>query len=505
MFINKDLFSNQQLRELNLVKLMSQKKQAYDYKSICHYLDCSFMTLQTEIAHLSTFPEIKAFPYIEPHLSLSYKREFGPQKLYQSILLEAPSLRLLEILFFEDPESLDCLADQLFISLSTLKRLIKKTNCYLENFFNCHIDIKQLGLVGQEKQIRLFYLKYFSEAYDMHQWPFASMISESVLSDLIDLIVTSLDTPMDRTHYRHLKVLAAVNLVRYSQGFTLANSDLPSQFLYQQIKDLQPMAQLAQRFLESSGLSLDSTALSELFSAYSRNYLFFNDYNLSTAALEPLAIPADAWQAVLEKLQEQFGLALQNREELCRILQEATILGEEDRHQNYLVFDHKEPYLNYFRTQYPELCHVFSQALLLPFLKRGLSCPEKMRGQLLYIVLVYWDNLFLQLSHSIQKQKLLIIESGRANLGQFLQAFTGQYFDITIHDELEIDMENIRQNYDLVLTDVALEQTEDLDIYFFSQLVPHIALAQLNDHLRDKIQAHFKAKCQAFEGQDQAS
>lgn len=505
MLINKDLFSNQQLRELNLVKLMSQKMQAYDYKSICNYLDCSFMTLQTEIAHLSTFPEIQAFPYVEPHLSLSYQKEFGPQKLYQSILLEAPSLRLLEMLFFEEVESLDCLADQLFISLSTLKRLIKKTNRYLENAFKCQIDLRKLGLVGQEKDIRLFYLKYFSEAYDSHQWPFTPLVNERALSDLIDLIVTSLDTPMDRNHYRHLKVLAAVNFVRYSQGFTLENSDLPSQFLYQQIKDLQPMTQLAQRFLEDCGQPLDSKALSELFSAYSRNYLFFNDQKLSSAALERLSVPANAWQAVLERLQKQFDLELKNKKELCRILQEATILGEQDRHQNYLVFDYKEPYFNYFRSQYPDLCQVFSQALLLPFLKRGLSCSEKMRGQLLYIVLVYWDNLFLQLSHSIQKQKLLIIESGRANLGQFLQAFTGQYFDITIHDELEIDMDNICQNYDLVLTDVALEQTDDLDIYFFSQLVPHIALAQLNDHLRDKIQAHFKQKCLSLEGQDQAS
>ncbi|XCY71049.1 helix-turn-helix domain-containing protein [Streptococcus iniae] len=48
----KRSFSTQQLRELNLIKLLSQDKEAFDYKTICRQLDCSFITLQSELVPL---------------------------------------------------------------------------------------------------------------------------------------------------------------------------------------------------------------------------------------------------------------------------------------------------------------------------------------------------------------------------------------------------------------------------------------------------------------------
>lgn len=84
-----------------------------------------------------------------------------------------------------------------------------------------------------------------------------------------------------------------------------------------------------------------------------------------------------------------------------------------------------------------------------------------------------------------------MVEKGTCNSGQFLIAYAGQYFDIAIHDHYEINMHKIKEEYDVVLTDQTLEVVDGIDIIYFSQLVPSIALEKLNQFLKKKIQKHF--------------
>lgn len=51
MYIKQNLFSNQQLRGLKLAVLLNHGEEPCDYTHICRHLHCSFLTLQTEIAH----------------------------------------------------------------------------------------------------------------------------------------------------------------------------------------------------------------------------------------------------------------------------------------------------------------------------------------------------------------------------------------------------------------------------------------------------------------------
>ncbi|MEI2252460.1 helix-turn-helix domain-containing protein [Streptococcus iniae] len=107
MPFNIGLFTSQQVRELKLIMLLKKQKTLRDYKSICQQLNCSFLTLQTEIATLQAFPEIKDVQYIYSHLKVQFEEQFGARKLYQSVILESNGLRLLEKLFLSDFDSVD--------------------------------------------------------------------------------------------------------------------------------------------------------------------------------------------------------------------------------------------------------------------------------------------------------------------------------------------------------------------------------------------------------------
>ncbi|MEE3738500.1 helix-turn-helix domain-containing protein, partial [Streptococcus uberis] len=168
---------------------------------------------------MASFGEIRALPYVEPHLEVQYRPEFGPQKLFQSILNETPSMRLVEALFYKDFDSLEELAEALFTSLSTLKRLIKRTNVYLQLGFNCVINVRSVRIVGPEHSVRLLYLKYFTEVYDYYAWPFLDSINEIALTSLVDMTTSKFSHRVTHSLFAYLKIMSAVNLIRFSKGY----------------------------------------------------------------------------------------------------------------------------------------------------------------------------------------------------------------------------------------------------------------------------------------------
>ncbi|SQF20699.1 trans-acting positive regulator [Streptococcus pyogenes] len=103
--------------------------------------------------------------------------------------------------------SLGELANELFVSLSTLKRLIEKVNIYLKNEFDIKIITNPIQVVGEESQIRLFYIKYFSEAYSMSEWLFGNLVNEHNFGRLISLMISKTDVNINFSMFRHIKIL----------------------------------------------------------------------------------------------------------------------------------------------------------------------------------------------------------------------------------------------------------------------------------------------------------
>ncbi|MGT2776838.1 helix-turn-helix domain-containing protein [Streptococcus iniae] len=135
MPFNIGLFTSQQVRELKLIMLLKKQKTLRDYKSICQQLNCSFLTLQTEIATLQAFPEIKDVQYIYSHLKVQFEEQFGARKLYQSVILESNGLRLLEELFLSDFDSVDVLAEEAFYQFINAKTPLQKD----QHLFRCSL------------------------------------------------------------------------------------------------------------------------------------------------------------------------------------------------------------------------------------------------------------------------------------------------------------------------------------------------------------------------------
>ncbi|GFE44699.1 trans-acting regulator SP_1800 [Streptococcus canis] len=490
------LFTKQQWRELELIAHLTEHPERMGYKDreLCKVLDSTLSTLQACVANLQFMESLGRITYKDSYLSIDYNDHCGLQEVYQRALRESQSLQLLATLFFKEFDSLEDLAEALFISLSTLKRLIERTNSYLQKEFGIKISTRPVMVVGDERQIRLFYLKYFSEAYAISEWPFADVINQNNLERLIELMVKQTDVLVNFCLFQHLKILSGVNLVRFQKGFTVNRKDKGLEPLFMKaLEDSLEMKDLSSLFVLKYNRPLDVKALSEIFSNYMSKELELGASLQSTIkeknkTLSPRNIVS--WISLLDNLEKTIGLSMSNKYELARHLQATVVLGEEDISANFLIYDYKREYLSYFDKHYKLIYETFIGSVKELFALAGEELSDKMISHLLYCLFITWENLFLKISHSRRKLKLLVIERSHNNVGNFLKAYFVEFFDIVNFAELEIttiDLTALEKDYDVIVTDVILERSFQTEILFFNQMIPSVVADKLNAFLRLKI------------------
>lgn len=268
MHVSK-LFTSQQWRELKLISYLTENSNAIGVKDkeLSKVLNISMLTLQSCLTNMQFMKEVGGITYKDGYINIWYHQCCGLQEVYQKALRESPSLKLLELLFFRDFSSLEELAEELFVSLSTLKRLIKKTNTYLSHTFAISIVTSPVQVSGDERQIRLFYLKYFSEAYKISEWPFGDILNLKNCERLLSLLIKEVDVKVHFTLFQHLKILSGVNLIRYYKGYSCSyNNKKTSHRFSQLIQHSSEIQDLSRLFYLKFGLHLDEYTIAEMLS-----------------------------------------------------------------------------------------------------------------------------------------------------------------------------------------------------------------------------------------------
>ncbi|WP_429960507.1 helix-turn-helix domain-containing protein [Enterococcus sp. AZ012] len=83
---------------------------------------------------------------------------------------------IVESIFFEKHKTYLSLAEELHVSESTVKRSIRHLNAYFPHY-NIIIKTKPLRLEGDERNIRYFFILYFSSKYNLNSLPFEKEIT----------------------------------------------------------------------------------------------------------------------------------------------------------------------------------------------------------------------------------------------------------------------------------------------------------------------------------------
>lgn len=109
--------------------------------------------------------------YIDPQYTL--KKFDILFKLRLNWYKESPTTQLIMIIFSNPDKSFEEIADLLFLSEAGLRKVISKTNIYLENFcFQIKTRQGRLSFVGNEIRIRNFLFNFYTYSYHNIEWPF---------------------------------------------------------------------------------------------------------------------------------------------------------------------------------------------------------------------------------------------------------------------------------------------------------------------------------------------
>lgn len=485
----RNLFTTKQWRELELIALLTKSQKSLYYKDVCERLNCSLLTLQSCVDNSVFMDGIGQMTYEYSHFSITYKEECGLKEVYQKAMLESQSLQMMSLLFFKDEMTLTELANELFVSLSTLKRLIDKVNIYLKKEFDIKIITNPVQVVGEEYQIRLFYIKYFSEAYNMSEWPFGNLVNENNLGRLVSLMISKTDININFSMFRHIKILGGVNLIRYCKGFVVGESKGLSQIFLDLLKGSREMTNISQLFFHKHTIPLNETALSEVFSDYMSDELFLGgSFPTLTNKMNYIDNPRElkTWIRFLDKLEDDMKVMQPNKYEMARALHTTVILDEEDINRNFLIYNDIECYLAFFKKNYKFVYKKVMKSIkhVFRFVPKALS--QSLLSNLIYTLLITWEDLFLNIGKTLSKIRLLVIEKSQGSVGSFLKEYIGDYFDITIYKKLTFEPRDLEVDFDIIVTDTVIMDSHEIkaDIFYFSQLVPSKVAVRLNDYLR---------------------
>ncbi|EOH91559.1 helix-turn-helix domain-containing protein [Enterococcus villorum] len=136
-----DILSKKMKRQLLLLKLLFEG-ETYRFQELEHQLNCSSKTLRNDLIDIDSYAkEIKihtdresgVYAEIAPHVTEEY--------VYRTIMNESIEYHFLESILLNRYTNYLELAEQLFISESTLRRMVNRINLVLKHY---HLRIRGL-------------------------------------------------------------------------------------------------------------------------------------------------------------------------------------------------------------------------------------------------------------------------------------------------------------------------------------------------------------------------
>lgn len=216
----RDLLSTQDKRQLLILETL-YKHRDISYRDLAEFLKVSVNTTIEDIKKINKYiaPFHISFEAQEKSLILKKPSTISIDFIYSRFLKNSLEFSILELIFFEKYKLLEEYADALFISLSTLKRVINKMNKTLQKK-EIQITTNPIQLIGNEKEICMMLVTLFKEKYIDYQYPFEEKDSLTLNILLSDIAGEQTDF-WNYQDIENLKLSILVSLVRIKNNHYL--------------------------------------------------------------------------------------------------------------------------------------------------------------------------------------------------------------------------------------------------------------------------------------------
>lgn len=449
----RSILSTSQKRQLNIIERIYDE-ESISINKLSKILHVSEKTIRQDIQDLNNLIKPSQIS-ISPILGLSLKTisEMSIESIYSLFLFNSIEFEIIEKIFFKKFLSLDTLAESLFISVSTLRRLILNINKSLHNI-HFRIDPKTLDLIGNETQICNFMIHYFDEKYRD-----SFMIFPKIQLNVLDkLFLTFFKQEQIDINYPDLEKLrnwSMVILTRIKNGH---------RFSYTKEKhDKLPKKIISNLLIKSLFKAVFSITLTpDVF--YQTFYYFFNTNYCKTfeqlkelsAKDDEIAEFIDALNLMLESVASNLSIELTKKEKLILDLFNADALYYG---KSYILYDKNQANIESITHDYSNFYQFLKKEIAQnPFIKQK-NWGRDAINTFFYMLITHWPNLAHSIENKIPVFSVAMFFNTDIEHVIMLQDRLSYYFrhrmKFTIVNSLTItDLKNSINQFDILLTNI---------------------------------------------------
>lgn len=276
----KQILSSKNRRQLEFLELLFENDWITLTKA-SELLKVPTKTLKVDIHDLEILFDQMTIESSKKHgVSLTIDPSFCRATIYQTFLKNSLEFQIIENVFIQSVANINELAETLYISVSTTKRMILRINkiLQLEGF---SIHFKKLKLVGDPLSICNFMQRYYTEKYAVAE----TLMSPMQITVLDKALLSTLEEHFPKTiSYKNYSFLNRLRIAAYTiiQFLKTDTGELLTAIPTEKEFSIIDNQQICSEFYRQFKLKLTPFAISNmLYSFFNSNYAYSTDVLLA--------------------------------------------------------------------------------------------------------------------------------------------------------------------------------------------------------------------------------
>lgn len=462
------------LRKFELMQFLNNSEKFLEVNKIAAFLKCSERTVHEDIQELreSNVKNMFDFQLRNKQYSVRFKNNVSMDAIGHYIMENNDCFQIIEYVFFHSNCSIDEILDEFHISLPTFYRIVSRINQSLNHKFNLQFKTNPCVIIGDELEVRGFYLQYFAERYPVKTWPFKDIDEEALIIFLTNITAT-VNFKFNISNMRNVKMSLAVSRIRYEAGYKVGiqNNQIREIYSY-----LSQMDEMEEYFKNTFNIDSELELVEDLFSYALRDYYFFNYEHMLKSAVNDKYVSASYVHLnnMLNDISVKYKIPLDNKEALVLNLHNTAQLGSSEINAKFLIIDNKKILLNQFKEKFSVIYEDVKEQLVRYNTMMNLSVDHYAINHLVYTLYTHWKSLVHNLYLMQRKVNIRVVSANDSWHARMMRDLISFEFS----DQAEV---NLIKNYDI---DAYLATDPNFDILvtnFTYKNIPGRYVIAIND------------------------
>lgn len=455
------ILSKKLKRQLKLLEYLFEGG-TYRFNDLENLLGCSAKTLRNDLLDIHSYAsDIKIQMTREEGVRATILPHVTEDYIYQVIRQESIEYRYLEAILLHKFKNYLELADYLFISESTLRRIVDKINPMLESY-----DMKVqalIKLVGNDQIITEMTSQFLMEKYHYFEDAFSAsfrltvtqLAQEFVVENHLQQTLINLEPQEEKIF--HFWIASRILLLQNDTGI-VSVSRKQNQFKYE--------------MLTTKRLHLPKT--NELINEDLARYIFDQPFifqlfdRASLNQKNPILFALDSF---IKEVEENYGIVCEDKQKIFRkitiLLQQNTVPFSINYQKQSLFLKNSHSEINKIQLRlWNKLKHyVHTHDILL-------NDFEEFATTAFTQILLYWPDLLKKFEDNKQVRALVITNSTLKYddyLLSKLEHQLGNHFEFVVRNNKVLSQDLINyENFDCIISNIRIDKTYNIPIFGIS-------------------------------------